>query len=404
MSQRPNRLRKVLFSFVLTFVVVALSGSDAAAQVFKYEMITELPGGPGAGNYPSINDIGGVAFFQDYNVYVYDKDLGSFLNINSLPGAPTQGWFPKINNLGNVVFGDTGTDDLWFYDAAGQALTNISSLVGYPGNSQAHDIKATIDLNDSNQVSFHSGDRNVGDVYVYDHATGDFLNVTDQPGGAGRGRDTAINNVGQVAYGGFPDIYVYDMGTGTTTNITDLPGGPGTGLGAFSFNDMGDIAIFRPDCLIYYKALTGTFVDISALPGFPVGAASSTANDISERGEITFWRDGIYYFDPLRQTFTQLNGQGSVPSGGLGSSINDKGEIAFGAGNASVEDIFIATLVVPVPPTGLRIRRSPGPPTYRLLRSLRRVPTRPRSSFGRAEALKGALERRSRGFRLVANH
>ncbi len=357
MFEYPNRLRKVLFSCVLFFVVSALSTSPAVAQVFKYENITELPGGPGSGNYPSINSLGDVAFFHDYVVYLYDRKQESFLNINSLPGAPPRGWFPKLNNLGNVLFADTDSDDIWLYEAAGQTLTNISSLAGYPGNSQAHDIKATIDLNDANQVSFHSGDLNFGDVFVYDHTTGDFLNVTDQSGGTGRGRDTAINNMGQVAYSGFPDIYVYDMGSGTTTNITDLPGGPGTGLGAFSFNDMGDIAIFRPETLIYYKAFTRTFVNISALPGFPAGASSSSANDISNRGEITFWRDAIYYFDPVRQTFTRLNGQGSVPSGGLGSSINENGEIAMGAGNAGVEDIFIATPLVLAPPTGLRIRR-----------------------------------------------
>ena len=357
MFEYPNRLRKVLFSCVPFFVVSALSSSPAVAQVFKYENITELPGGPGSGNYPSINSLGDVAFFHDYVVYLYDRKQESFLNINSLPGAPPRGWFPKLNNLGNVLFADTDSDDLWLYEAAGQTLTNISSLAGYPGNSQAHDIKATIDLNDANQVSFHSGDLNFGDVFVYEHTTGDFLNVTDQSGGTGRGRDTAINNMGQVAYSGFPDIYVYDMGSGTTTNITDLPGGPGTGLGAFSFNDMGDIAIFRPETLIYYKAFTRTFVNISALPGFPAGASSSSANDISNRGEITFWRDAIYYFDPVRQTFTRLNGQGSVPSGGLGSSINENGEIALGAGNAGVEDIFIATPWVLAPPTGLRIRR-----------------------------------------------
>jgi hypothetical protein len=347
--------------------------TSTVAQVFEFENISELPGGPGSGNYPSINDLGDVVFFHDYTVYLFDRDLGSFLNINSLPGAPTRGWFPKINNLGNVLFADTDTDDLWFYEVAGRSLTHISSLAGYPGNSQAHVINTAIDINDSNQVSFHSGDRNYGDVYLYDHSTGDFLNITDQPGGRGRGRETAINNGGQIAYGGFPDIYVYDLGSGTTRNITDLPGGPGTGLGTFAFNDMGDIAIFNPQTVIYFESLTETFLDLSTLPGFPAGTASSVDNDLSDSGEITFWRDGIYYFDPIRQTFTRLNGLGSVPSGGYGSSINDNGEIALGAGGAGVEDVFIATPVVPAPPTGLRIIRSLESPTYRFMRS----PTRP---------------------------
>ncbi len=336
-----------------TLGLLSLAPSPAAAQEFTFENLTDHPDGPGSGSYPSINDRGDVAFMSNDLAYVYDRQADTFLNLHTLPGAPAQGWYPKINTQGNVAFVDPGTDDLWLYEAVPGSLTNLSLRPGYPGNSGAHSLNAAFDLNDANQISFHSGDLNFGDVYVYTHATGEFVKVTDQPGGPSRGRDNAINDQGQVAYSGFPDIYVFDIAGETTLNITDLPGGPGTGLGAFSFNDVGDVALFASG--IYYTASTGVFLDLSALPGFPAGTASSNANDISNRGEATFWRDGTYYYDPVRRTFTRLNGQGAVPSGGLASSINERGVIAFDAGTYPSGDVFVATPKGPQPPRGLRV-------------------------------------------------
>jgi len=268
-----------------------------------------------------------------------------------------EGRYPKLNNLGSIAFFETSTKDVWLFESAGQAFTNLSDLPGYPGASPAFDLKAVLALNNDNQISFHSGDRNSGDVYVYDHVAASFLNVSDQAGAPGRARENAINNAGQVCYMGFPDLYVYDMGTGTTTNITDLPGGPGTGLGSLVFNDGGDIAIFKLLTAIFFDSESATFLDLSTLPGFPPGAASTSTNDISNRGELTFWRDGIYYFEPISQTFTRLNGQGSVPGHGTAASINEASEIALAPGPLGAEDIFLAIPTRPLPPTNARIIR-----------------------------------------------
>ena len=238
------------------------------------------------------------------------------------------------------------TRDLWLFEADTQTFTNVSALPDFPGNSQANGIRKVFDLNDANEMSFHSGDLNLGDIYVYDHAVGTFQKVTDQPGEPWRARENAINNLSQVSYMGFPDIYLYDLDTGTTTNITDLPGGPGTGSGYHLLNDRGDLAIVSPSEVVYYEAATGDFLYLSTLPGYPPGSSSSDANDLSDRGEITFWRTDLYYFDPVDQSFTKLNDQGSVPAGGMESSINAAGLIALAAGYASVEDIFLA---VPLP-------------------------------------------------------
>ena len=267
-----------LFSALVVSLALPLV-APAAAQQFTFSNLTDRPEGPGTGSAPSLNNRGDVAFMTAANeAHVYYRQSDTFVNLNSLPGAPTAGWYAKVNAAGNVAFVDPGTKDLWFYDAATQGLIEVSALAGYPGNSGAHSLNTAFDLNDANQISFHSGDLNFGDIYVYTHATGEFVKVTDRAGSPSRGRDNAINNVGHVAYSGFPDIYVFDLASGTTTNITDLPGGPGTGLGSFSFNDAGDVAIFRSDSTVYYRAASGVFLDVSALPGYPVGAAASNAN------------------------------------------------------------------------------------------------------------------------------
>jgi hypothetical protein len=146
-------------------------------------------------------------------------------------------------------------------------------------------------------------------------------------------------------------------------NVTDLPGGPGAGFSGFSLNDLGDVAVYRPDEVTYYDAGTGSFLYLSTLPGFPPGNASVTRNGISGRGGISFWRDEIFYFDPLDSSFTQLTSQGPVPFAGLESSINDRDEIAFVAGG----DVYLAVLSPPSaasagPPGSLGLRQNvPNP-------------------------------------------
>ena len=327
----------------LAILALAVGPAGGLARDFTFDNITDAPGGPGQGNAPDINAHGDVAFYRGTSVYFYDLSQDTCLNVTALPGAPATAWFPKLNNLGNIVMMDASNRDLWFFEAATQNFTNISALPGYPGNSQAHGMQIIFGLNDANQVSFHSGDNNWGRVYVYTRATGAFEEITGKPGGYWYGRQNAINNAGQVAYMGFPSLYVYDLNTGVTTNISTLPGGPG-GLGDnFAFNDRGDAAIFRPDQITYYDASSGAFLYLASLPGFPAGAAATYGNDLSNRGEITFWRTDLYYFNPVDQSFTRLNNQGPMPVGGTEISINSRGRIALAAGLISSEDIYIAT-------------------------------------------------------------
>ncbi|NLE58203.1 MAG: hypothetical protein GX616_07575 [Planctomycetes bacterium] len=319
-----------------------ICAAGAEARSFIYENITDGSGGPGQGNAPSINQSGDIAFYQGTSTYFYDRSEGTFLNVTSLPGAPSEAWFPKLNGLGNIVMTEPSTRNLWLFEADSETFTNISALPGYPGNSQAHGWQLVFDLNDANKVSFHSGDRNYGQVYVYDHATQSFEAITGKPGGSSHGRENSINNAGQVAYMGFPSVYLYDPATGTTTDINNLPGGPG-GLGdSFALNDRGDIAIFRPDAVTYYEASSGSFLYLATLPGFPAGSASSYGNDLSNRGGISFWRTDLYYFDPIDRSFTRLNNNPSVPVGGMTTSINADGLIAMAAGLTSIEDIYLA--------------------------------------------------------------
>ncbi len=325
------------------FCLVGSLATAASSAVFQFTNISDLPGGPGQGAAPSINNTGDIAFYNGTTIYFYDRSAGTFLDLMSLAGAPADAWFPRINASGNIVMIQPSTRNQWLFEAATQTFTNLATLPGYPGNTGANDINPVFDINDHNKISFHSGDLNFGDVYVYDHAAGTFENISDLPGGATRGRENRINNFGQVAYNGFPDTYVYDPSDGSTVNVTDLPGGPGSGFSGFSLNDPGDIAIYRGDEITYYDSATGNFLYFSTLPGFPPGTASVTRNDISDRGAMSFWRDEIFYFDPVDSSFTQLTSQGPVPYPGLESSINDYDEIAFTAGG----DIYLAVLSPP---------------------------------------------------------
>jgi len=45
-----------------------------------------------------------------------------------------------------VAFVDPGTRNLWLYEKATQALTNVSALPGFPGSSGAHSLNTAFDL------------------------------------------------------------------------------------------------------------------------------------------------------------------------------------------------------------------------------------------------------------------
>jgi len=331
---------RLLSVFVL---VMLFCGQHAVAQSFSFLNVTDLPGGPGQGNAPSINDQGDIAFYQGTDVYFYDHSAKSFLDVTALPGAPAGAIFPKLNNLGNIAMMDPATRDLWLYEADVQAFTNISTLANYPGNSQANTSGDVFDLNDNNKISLHSGDLNTGTIYLYDHSAASFTEITGLGGGPTRGRENVINNADQVAYAGFPSLYIYDPVTDVATNVSNLSGGPGGGAGtSFAINDLGDAAIFSSSETVFYDASAGSFLYLSTLAGWPAGAASSNANDLSDDGEITFWRTDIQHFNPVDQSFDLLsNLPGETPEGGLASSINDFNQVAFAAGFFSVEDIFI---------------------------------------------------------------
>ncbi len=310
---------------------------EATARVFQFENLTDRPGGPGEGKDPQINDRGDVAFFAGTEVWLYQEGAGSFTEITALPGAPAAAIFPKINSAGDLVMIDPGSRDLWLYEADTGSFTNLSSLPGHPGNTENFDLGRVFDLNDSRQVSFHSGDRNLGRVWLYDHATGGISPVTGRPGGALRGRTNALNDQGQVLYMGFPDAYLYDPATDSTVNVNDLPGGPQVVTDNLLLSNSGDVAWVSTDVTLY-RADLGDFLSLASLPGFPASFVSTNRNGLNERREIVFWKDATWYFDPSDSTFTQLNGRPGVPAGGMEGSINEVGVIAFTGGT----DVFLA--------------------------------------------------------------
>jgi hypothetical protein len=335
---------KLLLAPAFAFCLSAFAHAPAQAQILRYSNVTDRPGGPGEGVSPRINNSGDIAFGwisgASSDVFFYDRSEKTFVDLLSLAGAPAGGWFPKINNYGDIVFIEPTSRDLWLFERRKQALTNLSTLPGYPGNTEAFGLDSVFDINDQDQISFHSGDRNTGDVYLYERRTGQFSNVSDRPGGPGRGRENAINNRGEIAYMGFPYVHVYDIATGATTLVAKPPGGaPG---GSFELNDRGDLAFFQSGVVLFYDATQDTLLDLSTLPGYPpiLQPSAGFENDVSDTGEITFWQDmvGLFYFEPNSRTFTLMTGQGIVPPFGMATSIDDFGEIALAAG----QDVFLA--------------------------------------------------------------
>ena len=328
--------------FVGAGILAGICCQPAAARNYLFENITDLPMGPGSGRGAEVNDSGDIAFLDGSTVWFYDRSDDSFLNVTALPGAPANPFFLKLNNSGNIAILETPTTtrDFWFFEAATQSFTNISQETSFPGNSLANFGGTIFDLNDNNKMSFHSGDSNTGDIYVYDYSTGGFDKITDKPGGPVRGRENEINNLNQVLYMGFPSSYLYDPGSGSTTNINALPGGPGLAITNQDLNDLGDVALIGATVSQFYSATSGTFLDLTATPGWPASGTSSSRSDLSNSREITFWRDGLFVFDTNTQRFSQLNDfPGGPPLGGLETNLNSSGQIALDTGT----DIYLAT-------------------------------------------------------------
>jgi hypothetical protein len=341
-SQAAVRRARAFRAIAASMTLALACCSTAAARNYLFENITDLPAGPGAGRSAEINDEGDVAFLNGEMVWFYDRGTNSFLDVTSLPGAPSNPFFVKLNNNGDIAIVETPTTsrDLWLFEQETQAFTNISALPSYPGDSFASFPLTAFDLNDNNQMSFHSGDNNFGDIYVYDHASGDFDRVTGMPDGPLRGRENEINNSGQVLYMGFPSTYLYDPALGTTTNINTLPGGPGPALTNLDLNDHGDVALMSATVAQFYDAATGTFLDIAAAPGWPPNITASSRSDLGNSGDITFWREGLYAFDTTTSRFSKLNGfPGGPAAGGTETDLNSSGQIALTAG----DDIYLAT-------------------------------------------------------------
>jgi len=356
---RPMRPQYALFALL---IVTLFATGSAGAATFSFSDITDSPGGPGYGSMPAINGNGDIAFMANDSIFVYQLADGFFTNIMTLPGAPAHGWHPRLSDNGDLAFINPDDRHVWLFAANSATFTDLAAQAGFPGISELHDLRGAFDMNNNGRFALHAGDLNYGDIFIYDHATGLFSQVTDLPGAPSRGRDCRINNADQVAYTGGPDTYIYSLGDGTTRNITDLPGGPGNGLPAAILNDAGDIAISSGSELMRFTAADESFWYLSTLPGFPASSSSVDRNCLADDGAISFWSGEIYYFDPVDSTFTQLTSQGSVPYSGHESRMNDRHLVAFTAGG----DVWLASPVVsavgPSPSEGLYLAQNhPNP-------------------------------------------
>ncbi len=334
----------------LVWVLVSFGSTAAALDGFTLTEITALPGSPGFGNFPDINDQGDVAFTANGQIYLYERDTHQLVDISALAGAPASASYPKLNDQRNIAMANNVTKEIWFYQADNGTFTRLQDVVGFPGNTGANIIGYVVDLNNDDQVSFQSGSHNNGDIYVYDHGASRFEKVTDRVGGSTRGRDNVINDARQVVYSGFPDVYRYDIDSQATVNISQLPGAGGFNASDFDSNVNGDIAMCQGNQVVFYDEATAGFEDLSLLPGYPAGQSSSLCS-LADDGAIVFSRTrldfayDIYWFDANTSTFTLMN---DVPSGTNSQGvINDNGEIALATGSVLFYDIFLA---VPAPP------------------------------------------------------
>ena len=79
---------------------------------------------------------------------------------------------------------------------------------------------------------------------------------------------------------------------------------------------------------------------MAAAPGWPPDITSSSRSDLSNSGEITFWREGLLVFDSNEGRFSQLNDfPGGPPPGGTETNLNSSGEIVLNTGT----DVYLAT-------------------------------------------------------------
>jgi hypothetical protein len=338
----------------LVLMLVASGRGAAAVDGFQLTEITALPGSPGFGNFPDINDHGDVTFSANGEIYLYVRSAQQLVNVSALPGAPESASYPKLNNQRNIAMANNATKEIWFYQADGGTFTRLQDVPGFPGNTGANIIGDVMDLNDDDQVSFQSGDNNNGDIYVYDHGASSFEKVTDRAGGSTRGRENRINDARQVVYMGFPDVYRYDIDSQTTVDISQLPGAGGFNASDFDSNANGDIAMCRGNQVIFYDEASAGFEDLSLLPGYPEGQASSLCS-LADGGDVVFSRTrldffyDIYWFDADAGTFTRMN---DAPSGTNSQGvINSRGEIALATGSVLFYDIFLAVPEAAAVPT-----------------------------------------------------
>ena len=95
-SRRPGLGWRLVGSVGLVWMLLVPSSDAAAVDGFQLTEITALPGSPGFGNFPDINDHGDVAFSADGQVYLYVRSTQQLVNISALPGAPAKGFNDAI--------------------------------------------------------------------------------------------------------------------------------------------------------------------------------------------------------------------------------------------------------------------------------------------------------------------
>ena len=93
----------------LVLMLVAIGSNAAAVDGFQLTEITALPGSPGFGNFPDINDHGDVAFSANGEIYLYVRSAQNLLNVSALPGAPQTASYPKLNNQRNIAMANNAT-------------------------------------------------------------------------------------------------------------------------------------------------------------------------------------------------------------------------------------------------------------------------------------------------------
>ncbi len=175
--------------------------------------------------------------FQD-DLFLYDVATGGLSNITL--GRSAFDFGMALSGDGSMVVLQSttslGTDPfhILLYDVAGKTFTDITA--GADGTSSAGPQAIS---GDAARVVFSSsasnltpGDSNgVEDIFLYDTATGDLVNITAGANGAsswsGLSADgstivfaSGADNLTAGDTNGVDDIFLYDIGNGTFTNIT----------------------------------------------------------------------------------------------------------------------------------------------------------------------------------------